>query len=381
MMAKKPIKKINTMENNREHCVLCGSEIVDKYTTKMPVFMGTIENIFNYKTNSYTICECVKCGEIMIKELLNLKDVYLNNHNIDVVGNLWSNHYNQFSNFILNDIEDKIILEIGDPSAKIASISKKFKKWYIVEPNFNKSNTDNIIFINNFFDNSFDTIKDVDVIIHSHYFEHSYDPNQFLKKCNENLKNDGTMFMSVPNMEYLLNNKKQIASILHFEHTFYLNDEIITYLLNKNGFSIELKENYENHSIFYKIKKTDKSIKNIKLKISSKFNNTWNKTLINIQNINNILKNINHTNIYIYGAHVNTQFYLYNGIDINKIKGIIDNSKSKKNKILYGTNKMVNSPDSIENMDECIVICSHTGVYYNEISQQLKSINKKIKII
>jgi hypothetical protein len=79
--------------------------------------------------------------------------------------------------------------------------------------------------------------------------------------------------------------------------------------------------------------------------------------------------------------NVNTQFYLYNGIDINKIKGIIDNSKSKKNKILYGTNKMVNSPDSIENMDECIVICSHTGVYYNEISQQLKSINKKIKII
>ncbi len=189
------------------------------------------------------------------------------------------------------------------------------------------------------------------------------------------------MFMSIPNMEYLLNSKKSIASILHFEHTFYLNDEIITYLLNKNGFSIELKENYKNHSIFYKIKKSKKSIKDIKLKISDKFNSIWDRTLTKIQSINNILKNTNHTDIYIYGAHVNTQFYLYNGIDNNKIKGIIDNSKNKKNQILYGTDKVVNTPDIIRNMDECIVICSHTGVYYNEISKQLKKLNKKIEIL
>jgi SAM-dependent methyltransferase len=369
------------MKKKLKNCVLCGSDTINKYTTEMPVFMGTIKATSNYKINSYTLCECDTCGEMMIAELLDLNDVYLNNHNTDIVGNIWSNHYNEFSNFILNDIKDKIILEIGDPSAKIANISKEFKKWYIVEPNIEKSDTNNIIFINSFFDDSFDTIKDVDIIIHSHYFEHSNNPNQFLKKCNEILKNDGTMFMSVPNMEYLLDTKKSISCILNFEHTFYLNDEIIDYLLNKNGFSIESKQNYENHSIFYKIKKTSKSIKNIKLNISSKFNTIWDETLINIQNTNNILKNINHTNIYIYGAHVNTQFYLYNGIDSDKIKGIIDNSKKKKNQILYGTDKIVNSPDIIENMDECVVICNHVGIYYDEISKQLKGINKNVKII
>lgn len=369
------------MGENRENCVLCGSKIVHKYTTQMPVFMGTIQNIINYKISPYTICECENCGEVMIKELLDLTDVYLSNHNIDVVGDLWTNHYNDFSNFISKDVENKIILEIGDPTAKIASKVENFKKWYIVEPNANMSNDGNIIFIDSFFDNTFNDVKDVDIIIHSHYFEHSYDPNEFLKKCNEILKEDGIMFISVPDMENLLNNEKSIASILHFEHTFYLNKEVITYLLNKNGFSIESEKNYKNHSIFYKIKKTNKLIKDIKLKISSKFDIIWDKTLTNINVINDILGNINHNNVYIFGAHVTTQFYLYNGINEKKINGVLDNSKNKNNKILYGTNKVVYSPEIIRDMNECVVICSHTGPYYNEISNQLKSLNKKIDVI
>jgi len=369
------------MVENRKKCVLCDSKIVSKYTTYMPVFMGTTQSKINYKISPYTICECDNCGEIMVKELLDLTYVYLNNHNIDIVGNLWNNHYDKFSNFISKDIENKIILEIGDPIAKIASKMEKFKKWYIVEPNASESNINDVIFINSFFDNSFNNVKEVDVIVHSHYFEHSYNPNQFLKKCNEILKENGVMFISVPNMEHLLNTDKSIASILHFEHTFYLNDEIITYLLNKNGFTIELKENYKNHSIFYKIKKNDKSIKNIKLKVSPKFDTIWDKTLININVINNTLKNTNHNNIYIFGAHATTQFYLYNGIDEKKVKGVLDNSKNKKNQILYGTNKVVNTPDIIQDMNECIVICSHTGPYYDEIYDQLISINKKIEVI
>jgi hypothetical protein len=47
------------MSENRENCVLCGSKIVLKYTTQLPVFMGTIQNIINYKISPYTICECV----------------------------------------------------------------------------------------------------------------------------------------------------------------------------------------------------------------------------------------------------------------------------------------------------------------------------------
>jgi hypothetical protein len=224
-------------------------------------------------------------------------------------------------------------------------------------------------------------VKDVDVIVHSHYFEHSHNPNEFLKKCNEILKDDGTMFISIPDMENLLNNEKSIASMLHFEHTFYLNQEVITYLLNKNGFTIVSEKNYKNHSNFYKIKKTNKLIKDIKLNVSSKIDVNWDKTLTSINIINNKLNHIKHDNIYIFGAHVTTQFYLYNGIDEKKINGILDNSKNKNNQILYGTNKVVFCPDIIKNMDECVVICSHTGPYYGEIFNQLKSLNEKIEVI
>jgi hypothetical protein len=78
---------------------------------------------------------------------------------------------------------------------------------------------------------------------------------------------------------------------------------------------------------------------------------------------------------------VSTQFYISKGIDENTLRGTLDNSPSKVGKRLYGTELMTYNPEIIKGLDSCLVICSHAGIYYEEISKQLKGLNKNVTII
>ena len=344
--------------------------------------MGVNRDDRNNIVQDMNFMKCSECGEIQIEELINLSELYYENHNIGIIGETWENHYNEFSKFISEKIINKTILEISDPSAKIAKKSKNFNHWYIVEPNPDFTGNDNITFIKDFFDNTFDKINNVDIIIHSHLLEHIHKPNDFLKKCYELLKDDGSMFVSIPNMKFLLMNGFSPNNILHFEHTFYLDTEVLSILLNKNGFKIINETEFNNHSIFYEIKKDKKENIKFESTISDIFTENLTKNLNKIQKINDViidlLKNDDY-NVHIFGSHVMTQFYLYNGLNVS-INYVIDNSQNKIGYKLYGTNLMVSSPEIIKE-GKHIVICSHTGVYYNEIIKQLKNINNSVFFI
>ena len=58
----------------------------------------------------------------------------------------------EFNCFIGKNVENKTVLEISDPIAKIARLAKKFKSWYIVEPNPADIEIENVKFIKQFFD-------------------------------------------------------------------------------------------------------------------------------------------------------------------------------------------------------------------------------------
>ena len=363
----------------RTECVICEGKLINQFTVKMPIFMGVNRDDRNNIIQDMNFMKCCECGEIQIEELIDLSELYYDNHNIGIIGSIWENHYNEFSKFISEKIINKTILEISDPSAKIAKKSQKFNHWYIVEPNPDVTESDNITFVKGFFDNTFDDIKNVDIIIHSHLLEHIHKPNDFLKKCYELLNDEGSMFVSIPNMEFLLMNEYSPNNILHFEHTFYLDTEVLSFLLSKNGFKIINEVPFKNHSIFYEIKKDDKENVKFETTITNRFTENLSKNLNKLQKINEdideLLKNNNY-NVHIFGSHVMTQFYLYNGLKTS-INYVLDNSPYKIGYKLYGTDLMVSSPEIIKE-GEHIVICSHTGVYYEEIVNQLKSINNSV---
>ena len=80
--------------------------------------------------------------------------------------------------------------------------------------------------------------------------------------------------------------------------------------------------------------------------------------------------------IYLFGGHIFSQYLIKNGLNINKIKGILDNDTNKQGKRLYGTPLFVISPNNLKDIEKPIVILK-TGFYNNEIKDDIvNNINK-----
>lgn len=368
--------------NTRKECVICGSKTMGElFTLNMPPFMGVVDRPTNNVLNEMDFTECGDCGNVQIKTILPPEIVYQNNHNIGIIGKIWANHYVEFAKFIEPNIENKVVFEISDPSAKIASrVGELVDKWYIVEPNPDIESHGNIEFIKEFFDVDFKISDTIDTIIHSHFFEHTYDPNEFLGKCNELLVDGGDMFFSIPNLEHLLNNGTSPNGILHFEHTFFYDINKLGAILGGNGFKVVNMVEYEKHSLFFHVVKCENSdTRIINNQVATKFVSSLETHKSKINEINEQIKGKD--NVYLYGSHVTSQFYIFNGLDTTNINGILDNSEFKQGKYLFGTNLKVFIPDTIDTSNEIIILCSHMGIYFNEIKDQLMKMNKNIIII
>jgi len=367
----------------RNLCSICNSlleniYILDNFPTKL---FCTIKPVKDFSKLSFS--QCVSCNTIQLDELIPLEMLYSESHNYTSFGEIWKNYFKVFINKINNIIKDKNILEIGCPSGKIAmNIINNYNKWIIVEPNKNDNINlnKNIIFVEKFFDSNFSLDIDIDIIIHSHLFEHIYNPNDFLKKCYEIIKPGGIMIFGVPNMNYFTEQFITPFLGIFFEHNIFLNKENIYYLLNKNNFEVVEIIDYENHSTIYHCKKIEKIEKIEKI---TNYYNSFMESLKVYENFiikcNNIIDNTN-KHVYIFGASYNTQFLLSLGIHPNKIKGIIDNSIEKQNKFFYGYDIAIYSPKILEHENDCIVIIKN-GYYTNEIMAQILNINKNIEII
>ena len=362
----------------RNKCVVCGGENLFVFLSyDMPVYNSDIDPTSDFEVEKMNFSECEDCNCVQLKNLVDPSKVYQHNHNQQIVGSIWDNHYYKFKNFI-GDINKKNILEISDPSAKIAKISEGFQKWYIVEPHSSLDlEKKNIFFIKKYFDNDFEIEDKLDLIIHSHFFEHTYDPINFFEKCNSLLSDDGKMYASIPNLESILNSGYNPNSVLSFEHTFFYDIDILNFIANKSGFKVEKMEYYLNHSIFIEFSKSKEFIKNV-----YKFNKY---SQIFLDSYNSHLSMINYVNeqsgeLILFGCHVSSQFLIYNGLQTNKIKFIVDNSKDKQNKILYGTNLLTHSPDDLIGIPYKIIV-SHMGVYANEIRNGLLEKNNQLTFL
>jgi len=368
----------------RNICAICGSTLNNIYSlNNMPIKLSCPDIYVNH-TSTLSYSQCIYCNTIQLDELIPPEILYSDSHNIETVGKIWSEYFLFFSDYIKNFINNKIILEIGDPSAKIASLCNNYERWIIVEPSKNTKLLFNekITFIDGFFDEKTIINDKIDIIIHSHVFEHIYDLNVFLKKCYEILDMDGNMIFGIPNMEYIaINNLSPFLGVF-FEHTIFLNKENVSYLLNKFGFEIIDISDYLNHSIIFNVKKNPHKLKNKaekekiiriidykKLFIESLDN--YKKFIINCNNV--ICENL-YKKCYLFGASYNTQFLLALGLNEENICGILDNSTMKHNKYFYGYNINIMTPNILENEDAIVIL--NNGVYNEEISKQIFEINK-----
>jgi hypothetical protein len=178
---------------------------------------------------------------------------------------------------------------------------------------------------------------------------------------------------------------RNYTNALNFEHTVYLSEDYLDFILNQNSFKI-IKKLYfkKDHSIFYAVKKINNLNKFLKINLYKKnknlFLNYFRKQKKIVKKIN---QHINKSNkkIFLFGAHVFSQYLISYGLNTKKITYILDNDKKKQEKRLYGTKFIIKSPKILANYDKPLVIL-RAGVYNKEIKNQiLKEINKETSFI
>ncbi len=375
--------------NRNKDVILGNNDLEDLYTfNDFPVFMGCVDTPPDKDLKSDMSWKISKkSGAIQLNPLLPLEIVYSFEHGSGTVGKIWEEHHLEFSKFV-NAHNPKTVLEIGGLHGILAKNCLDVNPnidWTIIEPNPIIDPKIKVKTIKGFFDSNFKIDKKFDTVIHSHVLEHIYNPEEFIKDKSSFMSKGDKLIFSVPNMKIMLENK--YTNCINFEHTIYFTTPYIEYFLEKYGFKISKKQFFKkDHSIFYSAEKTnllkENLIINSNLYKENKltFDNYINFYLDDVKHINNLIWNQNKP-VYLFGAHIFSQYLLAFGLNEQDLVCILDNDLKKENKRLYGTNLTSHSPKILKDVDEALVIL-RAGVYNNEIKNDiLKNINPNIEFI
>jgi hypothetical protein len=368
-------KSLITNKKNLEHL----------YTLKdFPVFMGCVDEPKEQDIKADMVWDiCRDTGLIQLRKLIPLDILYLNQHN-DGVGKVWQAHYQAFAKFLYKNSPGKNILEIGGAHDIIAEEYMNLEsdvKWVSVEPNPQYIKNKKIKIIQDWFDDKFTTEETVDTIIHSHVFEHTYNPFEFIEHIAKFLKPGQKHIFTFPHMEEML--KNNFTNCLNFEHTVFLTEPVTEYILKKHGFKVLSKEYYgDPHSIFYateKIEAPEDTLlpENKYTEYKQLFTQFVNYHLDMVDNLN---KKINSSSepVYMFGAHIFSQYLIGFSLNTDRIIKILDNSIIKHNKRLYGTSLIVDSPKILKDKGKVNIILK-AGIYNDEIKKDiLENINDQV---
>ena len=350
-----------------------------------PVFMGCV----NHPAEEDLVADqtwdiCRNTGVLQLKHLIPLDVLYQAQH-AGAVGQIWMTHHQAFAEF-LSKFQPQSILELGGAHGILSMEYKAFDivPWTILEPNPAPIEGCDAHFIKGFFNNQFSTTENFQTVVHSHVFEHIYEPDQFMGHLADFVSEGNNLVFSLPNIQVML--ERKYTNGLNFEHTVFLTEPYIEYLLAKHGFRLLAKKYFmDDHSIFYATVR-DTSIEPAELPLGLYEKNRqlyldyvqYHKSLI--VELNAVV-NSTEQPVYLFGAHVFSQYLIEFGLETDKIVCLLDNDPGKQGKRLYGSNLVVQSPKILKDVKRPLVILK-AGVYNTEIKEAILSdINDNVTFI
>jgi hypothetical protein len=350
-----------------------------------PVFMGCVDHPAQedlVADQTWDICR--NTGVLQLKHLIPLDVLYQAQH-AGAVGQIWMTHHQAFAEF-LSKFQPQSILELGGAHGILSMEYKAFDivPWTILEPNPAPIEGCDAHFIKGFFNNQFSTTENFQTVVHSHVFEHIYEPDQFMGHLADFVSEGNNLVFSLPNIQVML--ERKYTNGLNFEHTVFLTEPYIEYLLAKHGFRLLAKKYFmDDHSIFYATVR-DTSIEPAELPLGLYEKNRqlyldyvqYHKSLI--VELNAVV-NSTEQPVYLFGAHVFSQYLIEFGLETDKIVCLLDNDPGKQGKRLYGSNLVVQSPKILKGVRRPLVILK-AGVYNTEIKEAiLGDINDNVTFI
>jgi hypothetical protein len=357
----------------RPRCAISGADDLEPLHTfrDFPVFMGCSTQPQGTDTvadMSWWISR--SSGLIQLNPLLPLDVLYPEAHGAGLVGNLWARHHAAFAAF-LHDCAPRTVFEIGGSHGILEREYQAFGgvPWTILEPNPTPAPGCQARFIRGFFDEDFRFDGEFDTVVHSHVFEHIYDPVAFMAQLSGFMKAGQTLAFSIPNMHVML--ERGYTNCINFEHTLLLSEPYVEHLLARHGFRLERKEHFlDDHSVFYRARR-DPSVRVADLPegLYERYAHLYRRYVdshLELAAQLNARIEASKEPVYLFGAHVFAQYMLAFGLDGTRLAGILDNDQNKQGKRLYGTNLAVQLPSVLAQHDRPIVIL-RAGVYNEEI--------------
>ena len=313
-------------------------------------------------------------GVIQLTKLLPLEVLYEEFHGSGSVGGKWGRHHKQFAEFIAQ-YNPKHVLEVGAGHGILSQFFAGKTKWTIVEPTPGEVSA-GVEVIKGFFNDSFELGNKYDCIVHSHFFEHLYEPNKFLSKIFNDAPVGTRHIFTLPNFDEWFKNFD--LNTLNFEHTVLLTEDVLDYLLQTNGFKILQKEMFEDHSFFYATETAEK----VEQELPNNYNARKEHFLKNFGGLRELMQKLNISNedLFLFGGHIFSQFCIMSGLDPKLVIAILDNDPGKIGKRLYGTKNEVMAPAVLSHYDKPKVLLK-AGRYTEEIAKQLMELNPEVQII
>ena len=374
----------------RDMSFLTGQKTMEPlYTLKnFPVFIGCTDKVQKddlYADMEFSICR--ETGIIQLSKLLPPDLVYSDYHS-EAVGGFWKQHFEKFSQFIL-DQNPRSILEICGGNGELVTLliqQNPHIKFTVVEPTpgpnllalRDEYGEDRLKVVAAFFDKNFKLDEAVDTVVHSHVLEHAYDPLGFLQNVHDTLEIGGKHIFVVPNLYLYLQNHQPNA--LNYEHTYLITEEITDYWMSKFGFDIVKKYHFGDHGVFYACEKVRTGTEPHLIRKYDLYKKVYldfidyNQRLV--QSLNKKMVDFQ-GDVYLFGAHIFSQFLLHFGLDRSKIVSVLDNSAAKQGQRLYGSDLYVQNPETIKDKERVAIIL-RVGAYREEVFKQLREINKNV---
>jgi hypothetical protein len=381
-------------QKKRRRCAVCTSESLARLETfrRFPILMGCstsdpTDDVF--ADMRWMICGT--CGLIQLGSLIPLHVLYSASHGSGNVGAVWQQHHKEFALF-LRRLKPSSVLEIGGAHGLLSIEYHQLEDipWHIVEPNPTPAKGCRAEFKSGFFDRKIRLEIQYDAVVHSHVLEHIYEPIDFISLLKKSIRHGGFMCFSFPNMMAQL--ERKYTNCLGFEHTIFLTEPYVDYLLAAHGFVVLDKEYYlDDHSIFYATQWNGKTPDTVDYENLFDKYHSLNKSIFNefvsfnrnivVQLNANLQKlNLKESEVYIFGAHIFSQSLLAFGLEKNLITGVLDNDPTKRGKRLYGTDLIVDSPQILASKTNPVVIVK-AGPYTEEIKRSIEYINCNTVII
>lgn len=352
-----------------------------------PVYMGCTDRPAAEDVRAdlrFSICR--DTGLIQLDAIPPAALLYQLPHN-DGTGGVWRRHHQELAVLIAELLAPGArVLEVGGATGTLAGLvtaARDDVDWTLIDPNPVLPAGTTVKSVRGFFAGPVTAGDGYDAVIHSHVIEHVFDPPAFLAQLAACAKPGGLHVFSLPDLAAML--ARGYTNCLNFEHTLFLAEAYVDVLLARAGFVVEDKRRFGTaHSLFYVTRLSGGGNREVAFpdlyaehrRLMTGFRATLDAA---VARANRMMADLRGP-VYLFGAHIFSQYLIGAGLETGRVAGVLDNSPLKIGHRLYGTPFTVFHPEVVAGQSDVAVVLK-VEQYRDEIVGQLQGLNPAVTLI